>query len=79
MYSIHKHNLNNSPDKLFYVSFQGGQMAVCVFILPVCYLNGKKLIYHLQNTPNTSPPAHISDTSMDTPSFASNTANIAPN
>ena len=29
------------------LSFQGGQMAVCVFIVAVRYFNGRKLIYHL--------------------------------
>jgi len=29
MYTIPNHTRNNSPAKLFYLSFQGGQMAVC--------------------------------------------------
>jgi len=33
--------------QLFYLSFQGGQMDVCVFIAPVRYLSGKNLIYRL--------------------------------
>ena len=47
MYTIPNHTRNNSPAKLFYLSFKVGQMAVCVFIVAEHYINGKKLIYHL--------------------------------
>jgi len=60
------------------LSFQGGVTNACVFIAMAHYLSGRKLIYHLSNTPNTSLTALISGTSRDTRSFAANTPNILP-
>jgi len=33
------------PQLNYFISFQGGQMAVCVFIVPEHYIFGRKLIY----------------------------------
>jgi len=50
---------------------------VCFFAV-ARYLIGKKLTIRLQNTPNSSPTGHISNTSRDTTLFATSTHNIVP-
>ena len=50
----------------------------CFIIAMAHYLIGRKPIYHLSNTPNSSLTAYISYTSRDTRSFATNTQNIIP-
>ena len=58
----------------FNLSLISGWGDDCVyFFVEAHYLFGRKLTNHLRNTPNSSPTAHISDTSRDTTSFASNT------
>jgi len=76
IYSIPNHTRNNSPAKLFYLSHSRVVRRLCVFCVVARYVTGKKMTIRLQNTPNSSPTAHISDTSRDTTSFAINNRNI---